>query len=127
MYKVSKEVHKKYGNVIKITRDDIGEYESPYPAFQQVKFLRRIWMEQGQTKVRVLIDQQILTIKQAEVWADEEYKSLPKCETCGKILDGNVFTHRLGGKNLFCTQICSDKDYAWQMEKLLDEEEIEYL
>lgn len=127
MYNVSKQTNKKYGNVIEITREDIAEYESPYSAYHQAKYLRRIWLESGQEKVKILIDKQILTIKQAEAWADSEYKSLPKCGSCAKILGGDVFTHRLCGTDLFCTQICADRDYSRQMEKLLDEEEIEYL
>ena len=84
-------------------------------------------MESGVKKVRFLIDEQVMSSKQVEHWANEEYKSLPKCEGCAKILDGDIHTHQFSGNKFFCSQICADKDYAEEVEKLKDEEEIDYL
>jgi hypothetical protein len=127
MYKVMKLIHVKYGNVIEITRDDLGEFESPFVAFHRAKQLRRLWLEEGLLKVKILIDNQVLTVRQAEVWATEEYKSLPKCYWCVAILGEDVFTHRLSGEHLFCTQNCADKDYHSYIEKMCDEDDIDYI
>jgi hypothetical protein len=126
MYKVSKIIHKKYGNVIEITKGDEGTL-NPETALFEAKFARRIWLEKGEGKVKFLIDNQALTPKQAETWAIEEYKSLPKCGWCGKILKEDIFTHTLCKENLYCSQSCADKDYVYQVDKLKDEEDIEYL
>ncbi len=83
-------------------------------------------MESGTKKVRILVDSQVLNPKQAEHWANEEYKSLPKCEGCAKILNESIHTHRLSSK-VFCSEGCADRDYAEEVEKLKDEEEIDYL
>lgn len=120
MYKVSQQTHEKYGDVIEIVRDDIALHETPFRALNAATTMRRLW---GKGKIRFLIDGQIMTLKQAETWSNEEYKSLPKCEGCAKILSGNLYTHNLSHNHVFCSQICADKDYAFQMEKLLDEEE----
>lgn len=68
-----------------------------------------------------------MSLKQAEHWAYEEYKALPKCKTCAQILDGNVYSHQLCRSGLFCSASCADKDYLEEVEKLKDEEEIDYL
>ncbi len=84
-------------------------------------------MESGTKKVRILVDSKVFTPKQAEHWANEEYRSLPKCEGCAKILNGDVHTHRLSSSKFFCSDDCADKDYAEEVEKMKDEEEIDYL
>lgn len=128
MYNVSKQTHDKYGNVIDITKEEVGEFETPFRAINRGLTLRRQWMEaSSDIKVRFLIDGQIMTTSKAEHWANEEYRSLPKCEACGKILGGDVYTHQLCGSNLFCSQPCADKDYNFQVEKMSDEEECDYL
>lgn len=123
MYSVTRNNHKKYGNIIDLKRDDKGDCETPFVAYNQAKKQRRLWMESDGIKVRILVDGKVMTVAQAEHWSYEEYKSLPKCEGCAKILKDEVFTHRLSGKSLFCTQKCADKDFEYQMEKLSDEDE----
>jgi hypothetical protein len=123
MYNVARQNHSKYGNVIEIAKDDAGDCQTPFQAYNKARHLRRLWMESDGGKVRILVDGKVRTVAQTEQWSNEEYKSLPKCEACAKILRGDVYTHRLCGSNLFCTQACADKDYNYQMEKLSDEEE----
>jgi hypothetical protein len=126
MYKVSKQIHERYGNIIEITRDDTGEFENPFQAINKAITIRRLWFEESNSKIRFLIEDQLLTRGRAEVWANNEYKSLPKCEECAKILSGSVYTHEFCGSSLFCSQSCSDKNYIFQIEKMNDNEENEY-
>jgi hypothetical protein len=88
---------------------------------------RRLWTEAGTKKVRILVDNKVMGPKQAEHWAHEEYISLPKCEGCAKILNGDIHTHQLSGTKFFCSTVCADKDYTEEVEKRKDEEEIDYL
>lgn len=127
MYKVMKLIHERYGNVIEITRDDLVEFESPFPTFHRAKYLRRLWLEEGVVKVKILIDGQVLTVRQAEFWANEEYKSLPKCRWCISLLGTDVFTHHLEENTLFCSQDCADKAYFFYVEKVCDEDDIDYI
>jgi hypothetical protein len=126
MYNVVRQTHEKYGNVIEITKEEIGEFETPFRAVNRALTIRRQWID-STSKVRLLVDGQVVTPNGAEHWANEEYRSLPKCEACAKILGGDVYTHQLCGSNLFCSQPCADKDYAFQVEKMNDEEECDYL
>jgi hypothetical protein len=126
MYSVSKIVHEKYGKVVQITRDELGKINTPFEAFLKASHIRRIWNGKGKSKVRLLIDSQIMSISEADKWANDEYKSLPKCKECGNILNGKVYTHNLCGSNLFCKQSCADKNFNFEMEKLNDNEESEF-
>ena len=125
MYSVSRQAHAKYGNVIEVTRAEDGNYLSPYVAANYAKRERRLWSESGATKIRYLIDSQILNNKQLEHWANEEYKSLPKCFGCATILTETVFNHKYS-KHLFCSSKCSDRDYFEYLERLEDEEECDF-
>jgi len=126
MYRVSKQNHSKYGNVVEITREDSGEYQTPFQAANKALNMRRLWKEEIKEKIKLLVDGQILTPTRLESWANEEYKSLPKCEECGKILTGDVYTHRVCGNNLFCSRVCADKNYDFILEKMNDNDEHEY-
>lgn len=127
MYTVTRCSHEQHGTVISIERDVNGSELTPFRAVQCACKERRLWLELGTVKkVKILVDGQVMSPKQAEHWAHEEYKSLPKCTGCAKILDGDVITHRLCA-NLFCSQDCADKDYNERLEILKDEEEIDYL
>lgn len=126
MYNVSRQSHPKYGNVIEIKRVEIGSYHTPSMAYNAAEKSRRLWREEGAKKVRVLIDDQLLTIKQAESWSITEYKSLPKCAHCSAILNDDVFTHQLSREHLFCSQLCADADYRIQTDKLSDEYECDF-
>lgn len=127
MYNVSKQKHETYGNIIHISIDENGMFDTPSKATNQARFMRRLWLEEGVTKVKLLIQDQIMTIKEMDKWSVEEYKFLPKCHNCNFILKQDVFTHRLCKNNLFCTQKCADSNYTFELDKLLDEEEIDYL
>jgi endogenous inhibitor of DNA gyrase (YacG/DUF329 family) len=127
MYTVIRCSHEKYGAVISIDRDVNGSQLTPFRAVQCACKERRIWLESNTVKkVRILVDGQVMSPKQAEHWAHEEYKSLPKCTGCAKILNEDVHTHRFC-PDLFCSQDCADKDYNEWLEKIKDEEEIDYL
>jgi hypothetical protein len=126
MYSVSRLTHPDYGSVIKIERVMNGIHPTPFRAVQQGRKEQRLLRESGAKKVRFLIDEQVMSAVQAEAWADEEYANLPKCEGCAQVMGEDIFTHRMC-PYFFCTQACADRDYNERLEKLKDEEEIEYL
>jgi hypothetical protein len=126
MYVVSREMHHSYGPLVSIERDANGSAKTPFQAVQCACKEARLLREAGAKKVRVLIDDKIMTLKQAEQWSDKEYKSLPKCSYCAKIMEEDVFTHRLSS-DLFCSQLCADRDYSERIDKLKDEEDCECL
>lgn len=123
MYKVQRAISEKYGNIIEILRAEIGEESIPFFAIEQAKKQKRLWQEEGGNKIRFLVDNQILTTSQLEKWSKEEYKSLPKCEFCVKILEEQVYNNTLSSEALFCSQACADKDYHLQMDYLHNYEE----
>lgn len=125
MYSVSRQIHDRYGNIVEITREEAGQYTSPFDAFRQASRERRQWKTESTDKIRLLVDGQVMTVAQADSWSITEYKSLPKCEECAKILNDDVFTHQLCGCNLFCSQKCADKNYNYIIDNLGDEEEFD--
>jgi len=127
MYSVIRRSHERYGSVIHIERAENGRLTTPFQAVNAAMKERRLWMEAGTKKVRILVDDKVMSPKQADHWAREEYSSLPKCEGCAKILDGNIHTHQLSGTKFFCSALCADRDYLEEIEKQKDEEEIDYL
>jgi hypothetical protein len=127
MYVVNKIIHPRYGSVVHIERVENGSLLTPFQAVNSALKERRLWMESGTKKVRILVDDKVMSPKQAEHWANDEYKSLPKCEGCAKILNGDIHTHQLSGTKFFCSVICADNDYIEEVEKMKDEEEIDYL
>ncbi|CAB4196798.1 hypothetical protein UFOVP1290_318 [uncultured Caudovirales phage] len=126
MYSINKKVHDKYGYIVEIYKDISGEFKNPEIAYNKAKSIRRIWKEELNLKVRFLIDGKIMQPSIAESWSVLEYKSLPKCAYCICILDDNVFTHKLSD-DLFCSSSCADKDYDREIDKINDQEDIEYL
>lgn len=127
MYSVTRHSHPSHGSVVHVERVENGSFLTPFQAVQNALKERRLWKESGIKKVRILIDDQVMSPKQAEHWAHIEYQSLPKCFGCAKILNGEVFTHQISKEKLFCSQNCADSDYNEEIEKQKDEEEIEYL
>ncbi len=127
MYSVNRLTHDRHGSVIHIERAENGSFLTPFQAVQGALKERRLWKEGGAKKVRILIDDQVMGPKQAEHWAHEEYTSLPKCQGCAKILNGDVHTHQLAKDKFFCSEVCADRDYNEEVEKRKDEEEIDYL
>lgn len=125
MYSVSKQVHSQYGNVIEITREEVGEFISPFDAYRKATKLYKEWRSDKKVKVRVLVDSQVITLAQADSWSINEYKSLPKCEECAKILEGPVLTHQLSNKHFFCSQVCADKNYVYIISNRDEEEEFD--
>lgn len=126
MYSVKKQVHTQYGNVVEIAREELAEFVSPFDAYRKAVKVYKEWKGNTKIKIRVLVDSQVMTLSDADSWSINEYKTLPKCESCGKILDGKVFLHQLSGEKLFCSQDCADKDYVIQVEKSNDNEESEF-
>lgn len=126
MYKVYHSNDEKYGNVIIILHSEDNGLDNPFLAIQEAFRQKRIWSSKDLiSKIRILVNGQIMTHSKAECWAREEYKSLPKCAWCVKILTAEIYTHQLRGDRLFCSQDHADKDYHEEMEHLKDEEEIE--
>ena len=127
MYSVNRHTHEKHGSVILIERAENGRELTPFQAVNAAMKERRLWQESGVKKVRFLVDDQVMGHKQVESWAREEYQSLPKCSRCAKILGEDLHTHRLSPNNFYCSVNCADQDYLEEVEKLKDEEEIDYL
>lgn len=123
MYKASRLNHERYGRVIEITRDDSVGYVTPFQVVNQAISMRRLWLEEEDGKVRILIDGQVMITKRAETWANEEYRSLPKCEECARILNGAVYNHSLSEAFLFCSQKCADNNFNYIVSQR--DEEIE--
>jgi hypothetical protein len=123
MYDVSKSISETYGPIISINRVEASEISSPFDAFNIALAMRRLWKDAA--KIRFFIDGQVLTAKQAENWALYEYKSLPKCSECGKILGGSIYTNNILDGDLYCKQSCADKAYIFQMAKIDSEDEYE--
>lgn len=123
MYNVVRQTHERYGKVIQISREEGGACNTPFDALHAATRLRRLWLEEGAIKVQILVDMQVMTVKQTESWANQEYKELPKCEECAKILGENVFTHKYCKTNLFCSQICSDKNFDYIVSQWDEETE----
>ena len=124
MYSVKRITHQSYGAVIAIERVVNGSVKTPFQAVQCACKEIRLWRESGIKKVRILIDEQVLSIKQAEAWSDEEYDSLAKCSGCATIMEEQIYTHQLC-PYFFCSQVCADRDYSERVDKLKDEEEVE--
>lgn len=126
MYSVSRITHERHGCVVHIERAMNGSHPTPYRAVNAACKEQRLWKESGAKKIRILIDDQVLSPKQAEHWAQDEYQSLPKCAWCVKVLDENVHTNRFS-ESFFCSIECANKDYMEKVEIQKDEEEIDYL
>lgn len=127
MYNVTINNHDLSTQIIEISIIEVGNYLSPFQAVSAARTIRRTLLEQNHLKIKFVVNSQILTTKQLEKWALEEYKILPKCADCNSILPLEVFTHQYCGKNLFCSLYCADLDYFREIEKRNDEVEIEYL
>lgn len=126
MYNVNKEEHPTYGNVITISIEDIGEFTLPFDAVKKARSIKTSWKTSG--KIRFLINNQILNIKQVESWSIHEYRELPKCYMCPAILTGKeIFLHAHCREHVFCSQSCADKDYKYYLENLDEEHECDYL
>jgi len=123
MYNVTRQSHDQYGSIITITREEVGEFDTPFRAVNRAIKLRQDWVKEGVSKVRILIDGQVMVTKRAESWAIAEYKALPKCEECAKILGETVFTHKYCGINLFCSQVCSNKNFDYVVSQWDEETE----
>jgi hypothetical protein len=123
MYKISRLSHERYGRVIEIIRDDSEDYMTPFQAVNRAITMRRLWIEEEAGKVRILIDGQVMITKRAETWANQEYASLPKCENCSRILNGQVFNHSLSEVFLFCSERCSDNNFNYLVSQMDEEHE----
>lgn len=123
MYIVSRSSDQKYGNVIAILRAETGEL-SPFAVVEEAKREKRLWLQEG-TASRFIVDRQVLTAKDLDSWAREEYKSLPKCLECAAILHGEVFSNALSEGPSFCSESCATRNYHYQAEHLNDYEEFD--
>jgi hypothetical protein len=122
MYSVRRQTHPQYGSVVEILREETGTCINPFQAEQQARKERRLWQDE-KIKARFLIDNQILALTDLEKWSHDEYQSLPKCQDCGKLLCGEVFSHSLADSQFFCSQSCADNNYHRKVDHLNDCEE----
>ena len=119
MYSLHRENNPQYGPVIQITHQEVGTCETPFQIEQLARKEYLLWQNE-KIQSRFLIDNQIFDINQLERWSYDEYKSLPKCQNCGKILFGEVFSNSFSDSQLFCSKYCSDDDYHRQVAHLND-------
>lgn len=126
MYTISRLTHEKYGSIILIERIEAGSFLVPFFAVQAAIKEQRLWLEEGAKKVRILIDDQVMSHKQAEQWATEEYTQLPKCAACATVLNEELHQHQFSD-DFYCSIQCADRAYDEWIEKLKDEEEAEHL
>lgn len=128
MYKVSNICDVScYGKIVVIEKTENEGELLPFFAMQQALKNRRLWLESGATKIRFLVDGKIMSVKEMERWSRVEYQSIPKCPTCAKIFGRDVYTHRLCGSDIFCSQACANQSVHQKSERLKDEEEVDYL
>jgi len=126
MYKIIKHTnHLNYGKTIEIVKDNSMPMITPFQVANKALQMKRLWKEKTKYKIKLLVAGRILTDSQLESWSIEEYKLLPKCEECGKILADQIYTHRLSD-HFFCTQLCADRNYDFILEKMNDNEESEF-
>jgi len=74
-------------------------------------------------QTKILINNQLYTPPQAEKWANDEYKTLPKCAYCRSILGENLYQNSLHRNHFYCGVDCADADYFEALEKIKEEEE----
>lgn len=123
MYNVYKEKHSVYGNIIVINIEDNGKFNLPFDAVNKGLTIKRLW--KTKSKIRFFINGQIMSAKEAESWANKEYKILEKCTACSNILINKCIIY-LNNK-AYCSQLCADKDYQYYLDHLDEEVEIDYL
>lgn len=126
MYSITKQTNEHFGYVLLITREDSGSCKDPFSVYHLARKMKRLWSEECNNKIRILVDKQIMSLVELDKWAIDEYKRLPKCGSCALILNDLVHRHQLNKKELFCSQKCADKDYLYQLKKIEDEEESEF-
>lgn len=95
---------------------------SPFDLERAAKRQRRLWVEA--TKIRYLLDNQVLTGNQLGSWAKEEYRELPKCGLCQVILGQDLYQHSLTN-DFFCSRTCADQHYDQTEDHLNDYEEVD--
>lgn len=109
-------------------------YFNPVDAAMAAFSIKKKWEEEfnlSNVNIYVMTEDNFLILKtklQYKLlnWADEEYKRLPKCKECRKILDRNCNSKEFLDSNVFCSEDCRNKDLASQQERLKDNEETEF-
>lgn len=126
MYVVRK-ITNDYGHLI-VIEENGDDIVSPLPIFDQAIRQQKEWQQQVNQPVRFFLNDQIMTNQQMEQWANEEYQSLPKCQRCVQILDGEMYPGGFCGNDLFCSSHCYHQNYMEKMVKMNEEmEEVDYL
>lgn len=126
MYSIITENHSKYSNIINISVLESGEFLSPFDVYEKLKYLKRVFKEKNpEIKLIYLVCDKIMKLSQIKSWAKEEYKFLAKCENCAKILNNEVFEHKLSN-HLFCSKKCSDQNYIHLVSIQESEEEHDF-
>lgn len=123
-YLIKRENHSKYYKVVVVEYSEQGIFNNPFQAINSAFKEKRLWQEENTDRVRLLIDNQILTNQQAEMWAKEEYQLLLKCSQCATLISENFVTHELSD-HCFCSDKCANQDFLLQEEKLNSLEEID--
>lgn len=101
--------------VYKIIKDNYGLYKNPFLVYNAAETLRRLYFENNGIKIKFFYEK-ILTLKELNEWSINEYLLLNKCFQCGIINDSK-----------FCSSKCVENYNKDINEKLLSEEECEYL
>jgi len=124
MFSIKRLQHPDYGSVVVIESVDIGllPLQVISPAIKEY----RAYRQQSVNPVRFLINEQIMTLPQMEKWAHDEHRSLPKCQSCAKILVGEVHPGGFRGDTFFCSELCAHQNYLQELDKIDDEHECDF-
>ena len=117
LYSVSLKNNDKYGDFIEVS--DSGDIVSPFDVYNKVCALKNKFKQNNESNLKYLVFGSIMTLSKIKKWANDEYKTLPKCNYCAKLILNDVFTNSLTDK-IFCSLECShikDREISDKLEE----------
>ncbi len=112
---------------------EFEEFSDPRKAIETAIAICLAWRKDGERKAKVGIGStggmtmpfETCTIKQAQKWAEEEYKTLPNCPQCAKIMEKNQEKWSIGfitkdgefisyEEYIYCSEYCAEKNYTYE-------------
>lgn len=115
---------KKENNKNYIEVSSPGDIISPYDVVNKIFSLKTKFKQNSSAKLNYIVFGKNMSFPQVKTWSNEEYKKIPKCGDCAKILEENVFTHSFSDK-IFCSENCSNNNYS-EISNKFEEEEHEF-
>jgi hypothetical protein len=110
---------------------EFKEFKDPRKAAQASIAICKAWRKDGEKKAKIGIGStggmtmpfETCSFKQAEKWADMEYKAIPKCPQCAKIMEKNQEKWSAGfitqggefmpdEKYIYCSEYCAEKNFT---------------